>query len=191
METKIKFLMISRLLYDKGYSQFVDAAKEVKSKFPATTFQLLGDVDEDYPNHVTKAVLEKDISDGAIEYLGYHSDVKPFIQSADCIVLPSFYNEGLSRVLMEAMALKKPIITTNTPGCKEAVEEGVNGFLCEPKDTSSLISNILRFINLSDELKKQMGVAGRKRAEEIFNIKNVIDIYHSITDKYELNKSYL
>lgn len=176
-----KFLMISRILYDKGYQQFVDAAKIIISKYPKAKFILLGDIDESYPNHVPRNVVEKDAADGTIEYLGYRKNVREIIQECDCIVHPTYYNEGLSRVLMEALAMSKPIITTNIPGCMETVDDGVNGFLCTPKDTKSVIDAITKFLDLSDDSKIKMGIEGRKKAENEFDVKNVIEIYRSIT----------
>ncbi len=179
-----KFLMISRVLYDKGYQQFVDCAKIVKRQHPAAKFILLGDIDEAYPNHVPRSVVEKDSSSGIIEYLGYRKDVKNIIHECDCIVHPTYYNEGLSRVLMEALAMSKPIITTNIPGCKETVDDGVNGFLCAPKSTDSLVAAILKFMNIPNTARKEMGFAGRKKAERQFDINDVIKVYHSITQKH-------
>lgn len=176
-----KFLMISRVLYDKGYQQFVDAAKVITSKYPMAKFILLGDIDESYPNHVPRSVVEKDTADGTIEYLGYRKDVKDIIQECDCIVHPTYYNEGLSRVLMEALAMSKPIITTDIPGCRETVEDGMNGFLCTPQNTQSLIDAIVKFLDLSDDSKIKMGIEGRKKAEKEFDVKDVIKIYRSIT----------
>lgn len=176
--------MISRVLYDKGYQQFVESAKIVKRQHPAAKFILLGDIDESYPNHVLRSVVEKDSSNGIIEYLGYRKDVKDIISECDCIVHPTYYNEGLSRVLMEALAMSKPIITTNIPGCRETVDDGVNGFLCIPKSTESLVSAILKYMSLSDAARKEMGRAGRRKAEKQFDIKDVIKVYHSITQKY-------
>ena len=173
--------MISRLLYDKGYCQYVEAAKHIKRSYPEIDFLLLGDLDFEYPNHVQKDMLEQDISSGAIRYLGYNEDVRRIINMSDCIVLPSFYNEGLSRVLMEALAMSKPIITSDIPGCKETVDDGKNGFLCKPKDSQSLIHAIEKFISLDADQRIAFGKNGRKKAEDIFDIKHVIEAYHNIT----------
>lgn len=178
------FLMISRVLYDKGYSQYVEAAEYIKSIFPSARFLLMGYIDETYPNYVPEDIVNKDVLDGTIEYLGYHKDVVNIIRDSDCIVHPTYYNEGLSRVLMEALAMSKPIITTNIPGCKETVIDGVNGYLCEPKDTQSLINSIRKFIKLPKSLRIEMGKAGRQKAEKVFNVEDVINVYRSITDKY-------
>jgi glycosyltransferase involved in cell wall biosynthesis len=179
------FLMMARLLYEKGYSQYVAAAKAVRQVHPEARFQLLGAIDVEFPNAVPLSVVEADSHAGYIEYLGFQKDVRSFILVADCVVLPSFYNEGLSRVLMEALALKKPIITTDIPGCKETVEDGVNGFLCRPKDVDSLVDAVHRFMALTAEERLAMGLAGRRKAETQFDIKRVIEVYRSITARLE------
>lgn len=175
------FLMIARVLYDKGYQEFVDAARIIKKEDPNAEFWLLGKIDDEYPNHVPKSIVDADSKAGLISYLGFLSDVKPVEMKADCIIHPTFYNEGMSRVLMEAMALKKPIITTNIPGCKETVEDGRNGYLVPPRDVEALVGAIRKFLNLSLEERQRMGEYGRKKAEREFDVKNVIAIYRKIT----------
>lgn len=172
--------MISRILYDKGYREYVSAAKEINKSYKNVRFLLLGDIDSAYPNAVPKEQVSNDHEAGFIEYLGYVKEVRPVILNSDCIVLPSYYNEGLSRVLMEGLAMSKPIITTNQPGCKEAVDEGVNGFLCEPKDIESLVTCITKFLSLSESQRIEMGNNSRLKAEKQFDIKKVIEIYDRI-----------
>lgn len=180
----VTFLMIGRLLYDKGYEEYVKAAEIVKSRYPDTEFQLLGDFDFSYPNHVTRERVEQDCNKGIIHYLGYTPDVATKIQMADCIVLPS-YHEGLSRVLIEALAMGKPIITTDIPGCRETVVHGENGFLVSPKDIESLSVAFTKFINIGDREKEEMGKCSRIKAEKEFNIKHVISEYKKIVDVVE------
>lgn len=175
------FLMIARVLYDKGYREYVDAARVIRAKYPDVEFQLLGRIDEEYPDHVPEAVVLKDQSEGAIRYLGYVSNVRPILLSASCIVHPTFYNEGMSRVLMEAMAMRKPIITTDIPGCRETVENGRNGFLVPSRDAVALAEAIRRFLSLSEEERLAMGRYGRKKAEREFDVRNVIAVYRRIT----------
>lgn len=179
----IRFLMIARLLYDKGYLEYVSAAQKIKAIFPQTEFLLLGSIDESYPNHVPESAVNKDVADGAINYLGYINDVRSIIKTTDCIVHPSFYNEGMSRVLMEGLAMAKPIITTDIPGCKETVDDGINGFLCKPRDVASLVEALRKFLSLSDKERLAFGQAGRRKAESQFDIRKVIAVYHSLTDK--------
>lgn len=176
----MKFLMISRLLYDKGYQQFVDTAATIKKSFPEVEFLIAGDVDTKNNNHVSMDIIRKDEEKGFINYLGYNNNIQSIIKEVDCIVHPTFYNEGLSRVLMEALAMSKPIITTDIPGCRETVIDGLNGFLCKPKDSSSLTETILKFLALTQPQRETMGKEGRKLAEQRFDIKNVIKIYEQI-----------
>lgn len=182
---KVKFLMIARVLYDKGYKEYVEASKIIHKDSPETEFLLLGGIDEDYPDAVPKEVIDEDHSAGHINYLGYRKDVREIIKDADCIVLPSFYNEGLSRVLMEGLAMRKPIITSTVPGCKETVDDGINGYLCKPRDVRSLADCMEKFLHLTPEQRLKMGEKGREKAESRFDIKNVINVYESITHKYE------
>lgn len=177
---KIKFLMIARVLYDKGYSEYVSAAKIIHEKFPEVEFQLLGKIDEVYPFHVPGNVVHEDDKNGHIKYLGVSSNVQPIIDNADCIVLPS-YHEGLSRVLIEALAMGKPIITTNIPGCKETVEEGKNGFLVAPKNADDLAKAFNKFIGLTIDRRKEMGQYSRIKAEKEFDVRHVIAVYRRIT----------
>ena len=181
-QKEIKFLMISRVLYDKGYQEYVDTAKSIRKMHPEAEFQLLGSIDEAYPNHVPEEQVRKDVEAGYIRYLGYHLNVAVDIEEADCIVLPS-YHEGLSRVLMEALAMGKPIITTDIPGCRETVDIGKNGFLVKPKDTKSLMEAIIKFLALTEDKKYAMGLYSREKAEREFDICDVVKTYHKITSK--------
>lgn len=174
------FLMIARILYDKGYAEYVNAAKIIHKKYPEAEFQLLGSIDIQYPNHVSEDTVMKDNKDGTINYLGVSNDVCYIIKKADCIVLPS-YHEGLSRVLIEALAMGKPIITSDIPGCRETVDEGINGYLVPPKNAEALADAFNRFILLSDIERQKMGAYSRKKAEKEFDVKNVIAVYRKIT----------
>lgn len=180
---KVVFLMVARVLYDKGYQEFVDAARIVRESFEDVEFQLLGGIDEDQPSRVPISVILADHNAGIINYLGFTKDVRPLMRVADCVVLPSSYYEGMSRVLMEALALRKPIITTTVPGCQETVEDCVNGFLVPPKDAISLADACRSFLAMSLEQRIIMGEASRRKAEAEFDVKDVISVYKSITDK--------
>ena len=175
------FLMIARILYDKGYQEYVDAARIIHRECQDVEFWLLGKIDEEYPNHVPAEVINRDHKEGIIRYLGFSSDVKSIEAQADCIMHPTFYNEGMSRVLMEAMAMRKPIITTDIPGCKETVEEGRNGYIVPPRDVEALANAIRKFLRLSQDERKLMGEYGRLKAEREFDVNNVIAVYRRIT----------
>ena len=179
--------MISRVLYDKGYQEYVNTAKNIRKMHPEAEFQLLGSIDEAYPNHVPEEQVRKDVEAGYICYLGYHLNVAVDIEEADCIVLPS-YHEGLSRVLMEALAMGKPIITTDIPGCRETVDVGKNGFLVKPKDTESLTDAIIKFLALTEDKKHAMGRYSREKAEREFDVLDVVKMYHQVTNNIITNK---
>ena len=125
---KTVFLMISRLLYDKGYTEYVETARIIRARHPDTEFQLLGNIDPSYPKAVPETVVKQDCANGTIVYLGYVPDVIPLIRKADCIVHPSYYFEGLSRVLMEALAMGKPIIASDIPGAGKPWNMGKTDF---------------------------------------------------------------
>lgn len=176
------FLTIGRVLYDKGYRELIDASYSINKKYQNIEFQWLGAIDEDYPEFVSENQIMEDQKKGLINYLGFKFNVIDYIKNADCIVLPS-YHEGMSRTLMEALALGKPIITTNIPGCKETVDEGKNGFLCNPKDAISLEAAIEKFLHLSPENIKNMSIYSRQKAVQQFDVKHVIKVYDDIVSR--------
>lgn len=137
------FLMIARVIKEKGVIDFVEAARIVKLKYPSTRFILVGGYDNSI-GAIKPEDLEPYITDGSIEFPGEVKDVKPYIRESSVFVLPSYYREGLPRTILEAMAMGRPIITTDWPGCRDAVEDGVNGYLVKPKD----------YIGLSETMKK-------------------------------------
>ncbi|MCF0207951.1 MAG: glycosyltransferase family 4 protein [Bacteroidaceae bacterium] len=178
---EIIFLIISRILKDKGYYEFVEAAKTVKQQHPEVRFQLLGFIESNNPNGIKQNVIDEDVRRGYIEYLGYTHDMAAvYARKGIVVTLPSAYYEGLNRTLMEACATGKPIVTTDIPGCRETVEEGINGFLCKPKDAQSLAAAIEKYIVLTAEDRQKMSAASRKLAEEKFSQDKVIDVYEKI-----------
>lgn len=173
----VVFLMVGRVLYDKGYREYVQAAKIVKQQYPDVRCQLLGMLDETYPAHVDEEELKRDVEEGTIEYLALTNDVMQYLgRSGVVVVLPSYF-EGLSRSLMEACAVGRPIIATDIPGCRETVDEGKNGFLVKVKDSSSLAEGMLRYLSLSDAEKQAFSRHSRKKAEETFDVRQVIKEY--------------
>ncbi len=161
------FLMVARLLVDKGINEYVGAAMSLKARYPYAKFLVLGPLDRN-PSSVSKIQIEEWASSGVIEYLGEAKDVRPYIEAANVFVLPS-YREGTPRTVLEAMAMGKPIITTDAPGCKETVTEGVNGFLVPVQDIESL-ANAMEFFILKPELITKMGKVSRKIAEDKYNV---------------------
>lgn len=167
----IKFLFIARLLKDKGTDEYFETAKIIKAKYPNTEFQILGYCEGNYQeqlDELTKA--------GIITFLGGTSDVRPYIGNVHCTIMPS-YHEGLSNVNLESEANGRPVITTDVPGCKETVDDGITGYLCEARSAKNLTEKVERFINLPYEAKKTMGVAARKKVEREFDRQIVIDAY--------------
>lgn len=183
LDGKFKFLLISRMLWDKGIGEYVDAARLVKSKYPDVTFQLLGACGVANPSSIDRIKISEWEDEGVIEYLGTTSDVRPIIAQADCLVLPS-YREGIPRTLMEAAAMAKPLITTDSVGCRNVVVSGVTGFLCSVKDPISLAKCCEELITMSVNRRELMGQAGRALMAEVFDEKIVIEQYLSTLHKF-------
>ena len=162
------FLYVGRLLIDKGIRDFVAAAVQMKKHNPATRFQILGKIDPGNPLSISAAELKGWIEQKHIEYLGSTDDVRPFIHKATVIVLPS-YREGLSRVLLEALALAKPIITSDRPGCYQTVDDGLNGLIFPAGNVDTLVTCILKMTNYSAEKINEMGQNSRLKAENEFS----------------------
>jgi glycosyltransferase involved in cell wall biosynthesis len=162
------FLLAARLLWDKGVGEFVEAAKRLRSNGSNAKFEVLGIVEPESRAAVPLARLEAWQRDGAIEYLGSSDDVRSTIGSADCVVLPSYYREGVPRVLLEAAAMAVPAITTDSPGCREAVDDGVTGLLCQPRSVDSLVAAMDRLIAMPGDERRRMGRCGRSKMEREF-----------------------
>jgi glycosyltransferase involved in cell wall biosynthesis len=171
-ETGHVFLLIARLLSDKGIREYVDAARIVKGKYPDTKVWIVGPPDSN-PTAISLAEVQQWIDEGVVTYHGETRDVRPYIKEASVYVLPS-YREGIPRTVLEAMAMGRPIITTDAPGCRETVVDGENGFLVPVKDVPSLAQAMERFI-LYPELIKTMGQRSREIAEEYFDVHKVND----------------
>lgn len=171
---KTIFTFIGRLLYDKGIVEFVEAAKRIKKEYHDTEFWVLGELDDSNPSMVKKSDLLAWIESEVIIYHGFLKDIRPRVAQSDCIVLPS-YREGMPRIVLEGMSMSKPIITTNTAGCRQTVEAGVTGYLVEVGDSDDLSAKMRAFLNLSYEEAHAMGAAGRERAITHFNDKKIAE----------------
>ena len=178
---ELHFLFIARLIKDKGLVEYVDAARMVKAKYPEAKFAVLGTFYLGNPTAISHDVMEAWEDEGVIEYLGSSEKVERVIAKYDCVVLPS-YREGLSRVLLEASSMAKPIITTNVPGCKCVVDHGVNGYLCNAQDADSLAEEMERMILLTDDPRMEMGKKGRERVLAEFDEKFMIEKYREAID---------
>jgi glycosyltransferase involved in cell wall biosynthesis len=170
------FILIGRLLWDKGVAEYVDAARRIRAKYPYARFGLLGPAGVDNPSAITLDEVQAWQREGVIDYLGEANDVRAYIDNADCVVLPS-YREGVPRTLMEASAMGRPIVATDVPGCREVVEDGVTGFLCEAKSADSLTQQIERMLLLSHAARVEMGVAGRAKVLREFDENEVVERY--------------
>jgi len=165
--TPVTFVLAARLLKEKGVGQFVASARKIRLSHPETRFIVLGSTDPN-PDSFTPDEVTSWVEEGVIEWPG-HVDVRPLLRQASVFVLPSYYREGVPRSVQEAMAMGRPIITTDTPGCRDTVIDGLNGFLVPPKDVDALTNRMLQFI-LEPELIGSMGSESRKLAEERFDV---------------------
>ena len=171
-----RFLLVARLLWDKGVGEYVEAACIIRRNHPNATFQLLGFLDVKNPTAVSSTQMDDWVKEGVVEYLGVADDVKPYMAAADCVVLPS-YREGVPRSLLEAAAIGRPIVTTDAAGCRDAVDDGVNGLLCRVGNADDLAEKLLRMIAMTPEDRELMGQAGRRKMELEFDEKIVIRRY--------------
>ena len=178
----IRFLMVARLLWDKGVGVYAEAARKVRETFPLARFQLLGPLDPDSKSSISEAQLNEWIREGVVDYLGSTQDVVPFLQAAHCMVLPSFYREGTPRSLLEAGAVGRPIITTDMPGCRDVVVEHESGFLVAPRDADQLARACEALLSLDPEAQAAMGAASRRHIVRSYDEKIVIDAYLEVLD---------
>ena len=172
------FLLASRLLWPKGISEYSGAARLIRDMGRNARFQLLGGIE---PSSNRLALPKDRIArwqeECGIEYLGSTDDVRPFFARADCIVLPSYYPEGVPRTLIEGAAMGKPLITTDMPGCRDVLVHGETGFVCEPRSVEALASAMLRMLDCTADEASAMGSRGRQKAEREFDERLVIDAY--------------
>jgi glycosyltransferase involved in cell wall biosynthesis len=173
---KFRFLLIARMLWEKGVGEFCEAAKLIRKRWPAAECCLLGFLDVQNPGAITRAQMDSLIASGMI-YLGMSDDVRVQIATADCIVLPSYYREGTPRTLLEAAAMGRPIITTDAVGCREVVDDGVNGYLCKVRDSGDLAKKMEQMLALPTEARAEMGKRGREKVELEFDEQIVIRKY--------------
>ena len=164
------FILIARLLREKGVYEYVEAARKLKLMYPQTRFLLLGNVDEN-PGSILEAEARSWVEEGLIEWPGQVEDVRFWLAQASVFVLPS-YREGLPRSTQEAMSMGRAVITTDVPGCRETIQHGLNGFLVSPRNPEALFESMLTFVNQPD-LVKSMGLASRKIAVDNFDVHKI------------------
>lgn len=180
-QSPIRFLLIARMLWDKGVGEFVEAARLLKRRGINADFCLLGFLDVQNPAAISRKQIDAWVEEGVVRYLGVTDDVRVEIAVADCVVLPS-YREGTPRALLEAAAMGRPLITTDAVGCREVVDDGVNGFLCRIKDPVDLANNMARVLALQPSEREAMGLRGREKVEREFDENIVIQKYLEAID---------
>jgi len=186
-----EFLLIARLIREKGVIEYVNAAKLIRKKTKALNlnpklmpkFNILGFLEVDSPGAISREQMNQWICEGDITYLGETNDVRPYIAAASCIVLPSNYREGVPKTLLEAAAIGRPIITTNIIGCRDVVVDGLNGYLCKSENVKDLAKKMKSFIKLSQLKRIEMGRQGRKKIELEFDEKIIIKKYLDLINK--------
>lgn len=168
----VEFAFISRIMKEKGIDQYLEAAEYIRDKYPNTVFHVCGFCEDAYEEKL------KDLTDkGIINYHGMVRDVKGFLKDIHCTIHPTYYPEGISNVLLESSACARPIITTDRSGCREVIDDGVNGFIVKQKDSRDLIEKIEKFMALTWEERRAMGLAGRAKVEREFDRQIVVDKY--------------
>lgn len=175
-----RFLFIGRVMKEKGVDELFEAMRRLVEEGKKCVLDVVGPFEEDYKDR-----LEQYVREGWLNYYGYQEDVRPFITKSDCFVLPS-YHEGMANTNLECAAMGRPVITSNIPGCKEAVIDGASGYLFEPKDTESLYLCMKRMMEYSE--REEMGMAGRKHMEDVFDKQKVVietskSLFEKITEK--------
>ncbi|MDM5452706.1 glycosyltransferase family 4 protein [Peribacillus simplex] len=168
----INFLFIARVMKEKGIDQYLEAAEYIRGKYPNTMFHILGFCEDAYEDKL-KEMQALDI----IKYYGMQSDVRKYHKISHCTIHPTYYPEGMSNVLLESAASGRPIITTNRSGCREIVDNDVNGYIVLQQNSKDLIEKIEKFLSLDYKTKRQMGLAGRKKVENEFDRKIVVYSY--------------
>lgn len=172
---KIVFNYIGRVLHDKGVDDYIEAAKRIKQKYPKTEFNMIGFIEP------TESHYEEDLrrlgEQGIVNYRGSQKDVKPFIARAHAIIHPSTYGEGMSNVLLENAASGRFLITTDNPGCRETVDDGITGLIYKGGNVDELVKSIEKFLAMDNEDRKQMGLNGRKKMENEFSRDVVVKAY--------------
>lgn len=168
----IEFVFISRIMKEKGIDQYLEAAEYIRNKYQNTKFHICGFCEEAYEEKL-KEIQDK----GIVEYHGMQKDIRIILKRTHCTIHPTYYAEGLSNVLLESAASGRPVITTNRSGCREVVDDGINGYLVEQKNCKDLIEKIEKFLGLDYDVKKQMGIAGREKVEKEFDRQIVVDAY--------------
>ncbi|NLR65294.1 glycosyltransferase family 4 protein [Chitinophaga varians] len=172
-----RFLLTGRMIYEKGVGYFVDATRILKQEGFQFESVLLGFVDVKNPGAISRQQISEWEAEGIAKFLGETENVVPVLQQADCLVLPSYYREGIPRALLEAASMALPIITTNNVGCKDVVDDNITGYLCEMNNTTDLADKMRKMIEMSPSDRKKMGNAGRLKVLSEFDEQKIFEIY--------------
>ncbi|WP_323678969.1 glycosyltransferase family 4 protein [Exiguobacterium indicum] len=184
-DNQISFVFIGRIMKDKGIYEYLEAAKTVnRLGYPNVKFNVVGFIEPTEKELIEKLNIMN--NNKIINYLGYQSNVKPYIENAHCLVQPSHGGEGLSNVLLEAGAMGRPLIASDIPGCRETIIEGLNGYLFKAKDKEGLVEKVLKMINLTEKELSLMGLESRKKIEKEFDRKVVVERYIKEIKKIEV-----
>ncbi len=179
---KFVFLLPARMLWDKGVSEYVAAANSILDEGYDAEFRLLGFMGVDNPRAICHAEMTELTQRHEINYIGVSDKIEDDIAAADCVVLPTYYPEGTPKALLEAASMAKPVITTDAVGCRDVVDDGINGLLCKPADAGDLHDKMKQMLQLPDEQRKKMGLNGRKKMQKEFDDEIVIRAYQSAID---------
>lgn len=177
------FLFCARLLHSKGIGEFAAAARVIQKRHPDTEFHVLGKLAETHPEGISRSELDTWIAQGDVKFLGETNDVRPFIAASHSVVLPSYYQEGMPRILLDSNATGRLIITTDTPGCRETLVDGETGFLCDAKNVKSLTDCMLRVVEMPADELAVMGQNARKLAENRFDDTITAQVYIGLLGK--------
>ena len=176
-DTTVEFVFISRIMKEKGIDQYLEMAEYIRKKYPQTRFHICGFCEEEYED-----ILKEYEDRGIITYHGLIMDVREVLTYTHCTIHPSYYPEGISNVLLESAACGRPLISTDRSGCREVIDDGVNGYIVPQKDAKALIEAAEKFMRLKNEERRQMGLAGREKVEREFDRKIVVNTYMSEVD---------
>jgi len=182
-----QFLMSTRLLRSKGVGVYVEAARILKNKYRDIRFELIGFFEKHHPDSISESELRHWQKKDIIHYSGFARDVRPFLRQADCFVFPSFYHEGIPRCLLEAAAMEIPIITSLNTGCKEVVQEGVNGFLVQPNHVAGLVTRMEEMMALPLSRRMELGKNGRALVTAKFGMERILAEYDQTLESLTLN----
>jgi len=182
-EHEFTFILAARLIWEKGIHQYAEAARVLKTRFPTAVFKIVGPYAPSKKNAVKKADIDQWVREGLIQYIGVSDEMPSVLAKVDCVVLPSYYNEGVPRILLEASAAGRPCITTDTPGCRDAIEDNVTGFLCKEECSDSLANAMSKALLMSKDQFEDMGANAVLRMQTLFDEKTILGKYVNVIEE--------